>query len=206
MLPTLALCLAAVADTAPAAPAPDSARTVAATVTPLAVAPAPALSLPRVRADTGAKPRPKAVEYSDAYATRLTIHRWASYAMLPVFVGQYAAGRQLVEKGRYDAPQWARTSHAVLATTTAGLFGLNTLTGVWNLWEGRHDPSGRAWRTTHSVLMLVADAGFVATGLAANDAGESRENRQRHQNLAIGSMAVATTSWLMMLPFVRGDH
>ena len=39
-----------------------------------------------VVADTPvARPRPRAIEYSDAYNTRLTIHRIGSYTMLPLF-------------------------------------------------------------------------------------------------------------------------
>ena len=45
-------------------------------------------------ADTGA--RPKAIEYSDAYYTRLTIHRYASYAELPLFAAEYALGQRIL--------------------------------------------------------------------------------------------------------------
>jgi len=41
--------------------------------------------------------------------------------------------------------------------------GLNSVTGVWNLWESRHQPAGRTRRTLHGLLMLAADAGFGAT-------------------------------------------
>ena len=41
------------------------------------------------------------------------------------------------------------------------------MTGVWNLAESRKDPHHRTKRTIHSVLMLLADAGFVVTGATA---------------------------------------
>lgn len=150
------------------------------------------------------RPRAKAVEYSDWYARRLFIHRWASYTMLPLFAFQYAAGRQLLQKSS-DAPEWARTGHRVAATATAGVFGLNTLTGVWNLVDGRHDPSGRKWRTTHSILMLLADGGFTATGLLANPAETSAATRRLHEQIAIGSMATASVAFLMMIPPFRRE-
>lgn len=88
----------------------------------------------------------------------------------------------------------------------AALFGLNTLSGAWNLWEARRDPAGRTRRTVHAALLMLADAGFVATGASAEDdgefrgrdAGESRGNASTHRRLAIGSMAIATVGTAMM--------
>ena len=144
------------------------------------------------------------VEYSDWYGRRLTIHRWASYATLPLFAFQYAAGRDLYKKSN-DAPAWAREGHGVAATGIVALFGVNTVTGVWNLWEARKDPEGRKTRTAHAVMMLVADAGFAATGLLAERAERSPDDRRLHRTIAISSMSVATVSYLMMLPPFRKD-
>jgi hypothetical protein len=154
-------------------------------------------------ADTAVEPdtverRPIAVEYSGFYATRQTIHKYASYAMLPLFVAQYFAGRELLTKGP-DAAQWAKSTHRPIATGVTVLFGVNTVTGVWNLIEARKDPAGRTRRTVHALMMLAADAGFVATGLVAEDARESGGRRDLHQALALSSMGVATASWVMML-------
>ncbi|HPV73813.1 MAG TPA: hypothetical protein PLX31_02910, partial [Gemmatimonadaceae bacterium] len=109
-------------------------------------------------ADT-TRPRRVAVEYSDAYATRLTIHRVASYTMLPLFGAEYILGQRLLD----HSSSTTRNQHAVVAGAVATLFGVNTITGVWNWWEGRNDENGRTRRTVHTVLMLAADAGFVAT-------------------------------------------
>ncbi len=148
--------------------------------------------------------RPVAVEYSDWYARRMTIHRAGAWLMLPVFAAQYAAGQQLLQKSS-DAPEWAKQGHRALATATAGIFGVNTLTGLWNLWDGRHDPAGRKWRTAHSLLMLAADAGFTATGLLANEAEDSSQKRLLHRNVAEGSMGVAGLAVLMMIPPFRRE-
>ncbi len=159
-----------------------------------------AVALP-VPVDT---PRVTSFEYSDAYEKRLTIHRWASYATLPLFAFQYVAGRRLYDESN-DAPSWAKRGHGIAATGIAALFTVNTVTGLWNLVEARRDPAGKKWRTTHGVLMLVADAGFTATGLLAEKAERSPENRRRHRNIAISSVAVATVSYLMMLSPLRPD-
>lgn len=141
----------------------------------------------------------RTVEYSDAYFTRLTIHKYASYAMIPMFVAQYVAGEQLLDKGD-DAPGWARDIHGPLAAGVAGLFAVNTVTGGWNLWEGRHDPEGRTRRLLHGGLMLLADAGFAATGVLAEDAEENSDRRSLHKTVAISSMGVSLLSYAIMLP------
>ena len=157
-----------------------------------------AVAGPSATADTGRRRRPVAIEYSDFYATRLAIHRYASYTMLPLFVAQYIAGEDLLKNGT-NASSFARNWHRPLATSVAVLFGVNTVTGLWNLWDSRHDPAGRTRRTIHSLLMLTADAGFVATGITAQQARNSGSRRSLHQKLAIGSMAISVVGDLMML-------
>ncbi|MGE0816563.1 MAG: hypothetical protein AB7O28_18245 [Vicinamibacterales bacterium] len=139
--------------------------------------------------------RPVAYTYSDGYELRARIHRYASFLTLPLFGAQYLLGNKL-DEGR--APEAVRASHAAIATTMVGLFGVNTVTGVWNLWEGRNDPANRKRRFLHGILMLASDAGFVATGMLAptNDGGG---NRSLHKSVAITSMGVATAGYLLML-------
>ena len=138
-----------------------------------------------------------------ATRTRLKIHKYASYATLPLFVAQYAVGQKLYDGTGSDS---TRTVHGVLAASTAALFAVNTVTGVWNFSEGRKDPNHRTKRTIHGVLMLVADAGFVATGLMTPDneheggsEGSSGTSASTHRAVAISSMGVATVAYLMML-------
>ena len=153
-------------------------------------------------APTTLTPRPRAFEYSDGYRTRLKIHKYASYAMLPLFVAQYAVGQKLYNGTGSDS---TRSVHGALAATTAALFAVNTVTGVWNMSEARKDPNHRTKRTIHGVLMLVADAGFVATGMMTPDHehefGDSGSgtSASTHRSVAIASMGVATVAYLMML-------
>lgn len=149
-----------------------------------------ALSLDKVVTDTGEVRRRKAIEYSSFYETRATIHRVASYAIVPLFAAQYVLGQKLMDN-RYSSS--TRNLHGLVAGGVAGLFGLNTITGAWNLWDSRHDPAGRTRRYVHTALMLIADAGFVATGATAEG-----NNRNTHRALALGSMGVSVGSAAMM--------
>lgn len=149
------------------------------------------------------KDEPQLVEYSDAYFTRLTIHRWASYLTLPLFVGQYVVGQKLINGEGSDR---LRGVHGALAGGIAGLFAVNTVTGGLNLIEARKDPEGKNRRTLHSVLMLLADAGFVATGMLANENENEggftggRVSNNTHRTVALASMGTALVSYAIMLP------
>ena len=175
---------------------------------PGASGPGPRIDALRVGARTVAsdttKPRRKSFELSEAYGTRLRIHKVASYAMLPLFATQYLAGDQLIQKGS-AAPQWARSVHPAVATAVAGLFAVNTITGSLNWWETRAQPGGRTWRTAHAALMLLADAGFAATGLLADEAKDDSDKRRLHRTVAVTSMSVAALSYVMMLSPLRRD-
>src|SRR5438067_3636453 len=104
--------------------------------------------------------RPRAIQVSEWYGRRLTIHRALSYVTIPVFTAQYIAGERLFKESS-GAPQWAKVTHRAGATTLAGIFTVNTVTGLWNLWDSRMVPSHRALRTTHALMMLTADAAFT---------------------------------------------
>jgi hypothetical protein len=145
--------------------------------------------------------RPKAVSYSDAYTVRRKIHMYASFATLPLFVGETVVGQQLYNGTGSDS---LRGTHSALAAGIAVLFAANTVTGVWNLWEASKDPNGRTKRLVHGILMLIADAGFVATGALAPDEEEgygasSGSGRSTHRTVALVSMGIATAGYLYML-------
>lgn len=142
--------------------------------------------------------------YSDAYYQRLAIHRGASYLMLPLFAAQYIAGRQLYEKSD-GAPLWARTVHRMGATGLLGLFTVNVATGVPNLVAGLRDPRDRGRRTFHATMMLAAAAGFTATGLLADRAETSPDDRELHRTVALTSVAIATVGYFSMLDLFRRD-
>jgi hypothetical protein len=86
------------------------------------------------------------------------------------------------------------------ATALAAVFTVNTVTGVWNLWDSRSVSQGRTRRTIHTILMLASDAGFTYTGIKlSNDAENSLAKRRQHRNLAYASMGVAIAGSGMML-------
>jgi len=145
---------------------------------------------------------PRVIEYSDAYFTRLTIHKWASYLTLPLFAGQYAVGRKLLNG---DGSDRMRSVHGLLAGSIAGLFAVNTVTGGLNAIEAWKDPEGRTRRTLHTVLMMAADVGFLVTAATAqedeNEGGVRRiANNTTHRNVALASMGTAVVGIAVMLP------
>ncbi len=142
--------------------------------------------------------RVKAVEVSDWYGRRLTLHRRLSYSIIPLFGFQYAAGSQIWDKGA-AAPQWARRGHRIGAATLAGVFTVNTVTGVWNLWDSRSVPQGRTRRLIHATSMLAADAGFTWAGAKLSEEAEtSLAKRRLHRTVALSSIALSLTSGLIM--------
>lgn len=142
--------------------------------------------------------RPRAVEVSDWYNRRLTIHRYLSYSVIPVFAVQWVAGNQIYIQGR-DAPDWAKTTHRAGASALAGIFTVNTVTGVWNLWDSRSVAQGRTLRTVHALSMLAADAGFTYAGVKlSKDAETDFDKRRQHRTVALSSMAVAIVSGVSM--------
>jgi hypothetical protein len=147
------------------------------------------------------RPRVKAVEVSDWYNRRLTLHRRLSYASIPVFAFQWTAGQQVWEKGN-TAPSWARKGHQVGAATVATIFTVNTVTGVWNLWDSRHTTQGRKTRYIHALSMLVADAGFTWAGAVLSEQAETNfSKRELHRNVALTSMGITVASGLFMKYF-----
>ncbi len=155
-------------------------------------------------ADTGIAPDVQgppriAVEYSEAYQTRARIHRIASFATLPLFATEAVLGQSLYN----SSTPGKKTAHLVVAGAIGGLFGVNSVTGVWNLIEARHDPQGRNRRLLHGILMLAADAGFLATA-ALGPSTEHRSGRVEgspatHRAVAFTSIGAATAGYLVML-------
>jgi hypothetical protein len=155
-----------------------------------------------------ARRRPKAIEYSEGYQTRMKIHRYASYATLPLAIGEMVLGESL-----YNNPsEGKKSAHLAMAAGLGGLFAVNSVTGVWNLMEARKDPNGRTRRMLHGILMLAADAGFVATAALAPDSEHEGEvsqiynqapgtggSRGTHRAVALTSIGIGLASYVMML-------
>jgi hypothetical protein len=150
-------------------------------------------------AEQGTPRRPVAIEYSDGYYTRAKIHKYASFATLPLFATEYWLGQSMYNNTVTDSK---KTAHAVVGAGIAGLFAVNTVTGVWNMWESRHDPANHKLKLLHGALMIAADVGFVAT--TASGPGNRRNlnylaNEQTHRTIALTSIGIATGSYLLML-------
>lgn len=158
--------------------------------------PAPSANL---RTSSDQQARPVVFEYSDGYRTRLKIHKIASFATIPLFVAEGVIGQSLYN----DPTAGKRTAHLWVATGIGVLFGVNSVTGVWNLAEGRKDPNGRTRRMTHSILMLAADATFLATAMTGpghhfRNPSEYDSSRSLHRSLAFTSVSLASAGYAMM--------
>lgn len=161
---------------------------------------------PDLLAATQAPParRPVPVEYSEGYKTRAKIHKISSFATLPLFVANYFVGQDLYN---HPGDESMKGAHGGLVAGTAVLFGVNTVTGAWNLWEGRKDPNHRTKRLTHGILMMAADVGFLATAALAPESEDHEhggahsvsDGRSTHRAVALTSMGIATVSYLIML-------
>jgi hypothetical protein len=149
-----------------------------------------------------------AVEHSDAYEKRKKIHKYASFATLPLFATELALGQSV-----YNTPAnlgSKRTAHGIVGGGIIGLFALNTVTGAWNMFgEDRNDPEGRTLRLLHGLLMMAADVGFVATARSGPNSRSPRQaltfetSKVTHRNMAIASISVGTAGYLLML---FGNH
>src|SRR5690606_22971425 len=163
-----------------------------------------ALARPSIAASDVTEVQAAPFRYSEAYFKRLAIHRTASYAILPLFAFQFAAGLQLYDKGQ-GAPAWAREGHPIGAVAIASLFAVNGVTGVMNLWEGRKDPDRPTRTVVHGLMMLSAAAGFTATGFLADDARNTASGKRTHRTVAISSMVTATAGYLAKLDDFPAD-
>jgi hypothetical protein len=154
--------------------------------------------MPLVAAVDTPRARPRAIDVSDWYGRRLTIHRTLSYTVIPIFTAQWIAGERIYKHGN-EAPEWAKTTHRAGATALAGIFTVNTVTGLWNLWDSRSTPQGRTLRTMHALSMLVADAGFTYAGAKLSKEAETDFNKRReHRTIALTSTGITVASALVM--------
>ena len=139
----------------------------------------------------------RAFEYSDGYRTRAKIHRISSFATLPLFGAEAIIGQSLYS----DPSSGKKDAHLAVATGIGALFAVNTVTGVWNLLEARKDPNHKKKRLAHGLLMLGADAGFLATAALGPESenGEVSSSRGAHRAMAFTAIGLATAGYLVML-------
>jgi len=140
--------------------------------------------------------RPRAIEYSDAYHTRLKIHQIGAYLMIPLFVTEYVLGEKLLTST--NRSNGLKTAHSMVAAGVGVVFVSNTVTGAWNFWDSRKDPNGRARRDVHSALMLASDVGFLMTAASAGNARRSLSQARTHRTIAISSIALSAIGSGMM--------
>jgi hypothetical protein len=146
--------------------------------------------------------RPVAIEYSDAHETRAKIHKYASWATLPLMGAEFALGEKLYNDTNSQTDS-LRGVHGAVGAGLIGLFGVNSVTGLWNLLESNQAP-GHTKRLVHGIMMLAAEGGFVAA--AASAPGHSRDglmtidtNKATHRDIAFVSIGVGTAGYLLML-------
>jgi hypothetical protein len=149
--------------------------------------------------------RPVAIEYSNGYQLRRTIHRYASFATLPLFATEFALGQSMYNNTPADDSS-KRAIHGAVGAGIVGLFGVNTVTGAWNLFgEGRKDPNHRTLRLVHGLLMMAADVGFLATTMSGPNSRNPRHaltyeaDKVTHRNLGVASISIGTAGYLLML-------
>ena len=145
----------------------------------------------------GAAPPQVAFEYSDAYRLRAKIHKVASFTMLPLMATEGILGQSLYS----DPSSGKKDAHLAVAAGIGALFAVNSVTGVWNLVEARKDPVRRGRRLAHGLLLLGADAGFLATAALGPESehGELDDSRGTHRAVAFTSIGMATAGYLIML-------
>jgi hypothetical protein len=146
------------------------------------------------------QPPPHPSPYSRAHELRQDIHKYASYATLPLFAAEYALGQSLPNEPGQSGSM--RGLHAAVGTGLVGLFFLNTATGGWNLWQSRHETNHRTTRFIYGALMIASNTGFVMTAASApshHNPSSFDHDRTVHRNLAIASMSVGTAGYLLAL-------
>jgi len=160
-----------------------------------------AAAMPITAADDPQSPAPRAVafEYSDAYKTRAKIHKYAAFATLPLFATEFALGQSLYN----DPSDGKKGAHIAVGTGIIGLYGVQAVTGVWNLVEAKKDPNGKKKRLTHAVLMLASGAGFAITPMLAPGHRDEIElgssSASTHRAVAFTSIGIGTAGYLLML-------
>lgn len=201
LLPALSAGPVAVIDTAPA-PATVAAETTTASMAGYIIDWNALKGTASGTIDTArTRTRTRLVEYSGFYRSRLKLHRILSYTMIPLFIGSYLTGEEIL-KNRTNPPKWAATLHKPFAYATGAVFTVNTVTGLWNLWDGRKNPEGQVKRTIHSLLFMAATAGFTYAGTSLAHDAKNRDDRNHfHKTIAMASMGVSVLSWGMMAFF-----
>jgi hypothetical protein len=158
------------------------------------------LSSPLFAADPSqSTPTSKAASLSKGYFTRRKIHKYASIATLPLLTAEVIVGEKLLDDGDSESSS-LRSAHSGLAAGVGVLFGVETVTGIWNMLEARRvTPTKKKWKF-HGILMLAADAGLAATAATApgGDEGERRD-ASAHKAIAYTTLGVTAFGYIYAL-------
>src|SRR5262245_8068460 len=151
--------------------------------------------------DAAQPARPQAIEYDDAYYIRAKIHKIASWATLPLLGTEAILGQNTFNNppGQQSS---SRNAHIVVGSGITAFFVAQTATGLWNLVDSWKDPNHQKLRRLHSIMMLGANAGFVAaygTTPDGNNLVTFDQEKRTHRAIVFTSMGVATASYLLML-------
>jgi len=154
--------------------------------------------------EQGSAPPAAVIEYSDAYRMRAKVHKIASFATLPLFATEGVVGQKLYNaRINFEDTSTLKNTHLALAAGIGALFGVNSVTGLWNLIESRHDPNHRTIKWVHGLLMLGADGGFLATAASGPDRerffSTDNDGPSTHRAIAFTSISAATAGYLIML-------
>jgi hypothetical protein len=123
---------------------------------------------------------------------------------MPLIVSQAIVGQKLMDRTG-DESGSLRSAHSALTAGLGAVFGIESVTGVWNMLEARKNHVRSRKHLIHGILMLAADAGFVATAALApghdDEEGQIRRNNRdsTHQAVGFASLGVATVSYVYML-------
>ena len=130
------------------------------------------------------------------YFTRRKIPKYASFATLPLLAAEAAVGQKLLDEERASGSRSLRSVHSGLTAGLGVLFGVETVTGVWNMLEARKVGPINKKRLFHGVLMLAADAGFVAAAATAPHHNDIHSSASTHQAVAYTSIGVAAFGYI----------
>jgi hypothetical protein len=152
--------------------------------------------------------RPVAIEYSDAHLTRAKIHKYASWATIPLLGTEFWLGEKL-----YNDPNSLTSNlrgvHGAVGVGLIGFFAVQSVTGAWNMIEAKSAP-GHTKRLVHGLMMLAAEGGLVAAAASAPGTGRNNlvnfdANAATHRDIAIASIGLGTAGYLFML-LTGGSH
>ncbi len=151
--------------------------------------------------------RPTAIEYTEGHETRAKIHKYASWATLPLMGTEWWLGQKL-----YDDPNSINSGnrgvHGAVGSALIGFFAVQSVTGIWNLIDEKSAP-GNTKRLIHGILMLGAEGGFIAAAVSApghdrNNLINFDANKATHRNIALVSFGVGTAGYVWGL--LMGGH